>query len=697
MGKLLITTPHATTVSDTASQFSKLPPLTNLVQYSQKYGRTAQDKHAHPNQRLQFCHDDTCQITEHLHLKIETEDVELSRSLAIAISYTWGEFDRKDVVIGHSAQGNIVRMNLGKEWDIKELIVSLAMICIENGEEHGMEHAACWIDQLCIIQTQDDDIRTTLAKIPSIYRTLDVVALMPGSLCSCLQQQADWLYSEKELTPFSHRWGDMLTGCVHCLGLCSYFDRVWTRQELLYSQSIRIVRTSFDETPCVKSVDDVHNLSSFTNRLFIRYLQEGLTREQALLRIQSENLLFSGESYSSIQLYRGSSHDGRASRIQQVGFLLGQRLLRQEQETRQQDGKSRLHEFLYRLESMGRSNRRATKARDYVTSVWVDCPGYILPKDFKKMCLPSLLEDAVRQLENNHGVSIPVIRSTGILGNNLNESLLWRPMKYLGRQRIFGADQIYNVLIPGLQSIPITKKGEVPLCVLAPPIVALSRLAGEYSKVFSGQNSADVYEALKRVINNWPDPYITRALVWHGKFVMHSGRVIDRSIKFILFLLSYANRERGIEREGFGNMNVSSWDRSIEVDHYQLVYRLVTVVLGLDSQECQRRGLRLMVSLNYPICIGLTTMELGDGKARMSAKSWTQQDIGDVVTICAENPQKSRSATKEYGTLLLEGVKKEGSPTARYHINGVWVPFGFISSFKPGAFVEAGGQDGLLY
>jgi hypothetical protein len=40
--------------------------------------------------KLQFCHDNACQLSSDLHLKIEYNDVELSKSLAVAVSYAWG-------------------------------------------------------------------------------------------------------------------------------------------------------------------------------------------------------------------------------------------------------------------------------------------------------------------------------------------------------------------------------------------------------------------------------------------------------------------------------------------------------------------------------------------------------------------------------------------------------------------------------
>jgi len=39
-----------------------------------------------------------------LHLTVDFEDIELGKSSALAISYTWGEFDREDKFIGHDTE-----------------------------------------------------------------------------------------------------------------------------------------------------------------------------------------------------------------------------------------------------------------------------------------------------------------------------------------------------------------------------------------------------------------------------------------------------------------------------------------------------------------------------------------------------------------------------------------------------------------
>lgn len=72
-------------------------------------------------------------------------------------------------------------MELGCEWEIADFRTTLHDICHDN--------SFCWIDQLCIDQTDDAEIRTTLLKIPDIYRSFDVVVLFPGKPCSCYAER----------------------------------------------------------------------------------------------------------------------------------------------------------------------------------------------------------------------------------------------------------------------------------------------------------------------------------------------------------------------------------------------------------------------------------------------------------------------------------------------------------------------------
>lgn len=130
---------------------------------------------------LKSCQDQKCTFSTGLHLLVTSKTTSLERGNATAISYTWGEFDRRNVIVGHDKLGNIVKMQLGREWKTEEVVKTLANIC---AEEDGS--GACWVDQLCIPQDHPELVRRIIGQIPSIYRSFDVIAMMPGRPCKCL-------------------------------------------------------------------------------------------------------------------------------------------------------------------------------------------------------------------------------------------------------------------------------------------------------------------------------------------------------------------------------------------------------------------------------------------------------------------------------------------------------------------------------
>jgi len=118
----------------------------------------------------------------------------------------------------------------------------------------SFDRGACWIDQLCIPQ-KDAEIRKALASIPTIYRTLDVVVLMPGAPCKCLRERLKSLRDEEALgnsENYASAVVSDLTSCLNFISCSSWFNRVWTRQELLYSRRICVAWTAMTDAPCVR-------------------------------------------------------------------------------------------------------------------------------------------------------------------------------------------------------------------------------------------------------------------------------------------------------------------------------------------------------------------------------------------------------------------------------------------------------------
>lgn len=83
-------------------------------------------------------------------------------------------------------------------------------------------------------------------------------------------------------------------------------------------------------------------------------------------------------------------------------------------------------EFLKQLGRLQTTRRFANKPRDYVLSVWVDCPRYIVPKRHHDMSALELLYDACEQLYQNYGLNVGTHFPRDLFGDGEEGSELFR-------------------------------------------------------------------------------------------------------------------------------------------------------------------------------------------------------------------------------------------------------------------------------
>ncbi|KFY53031.1 hypothetical protein V496_07968 [Pseudogymnoascus sp. VKM F-4515 (FW-2607)] len=201
-----------------------------------------------------FCSADSCPLRsiERTHLLVSKSQIDLvkEKDAAVALSYTWGQFEHTKRLIGHSVDGEPVFLILGAEWDTVDITSCLVRL--------SLEHAGCWIDQLCMPQ-KEEEVRTALASIPLIYRSLDVVVLLPGAPCKCLQESLEMIQVAKQFgteEDFKSAHGAVQTRIFRCLNFvpsCSWFTRLWTRQEMLYSKHISVAWTGAGDSLCAEA------------------------------------------------------------------------------------------------------------------------------------------------------------------------------------------------------------------------------------------------------------------------------------------------------------------------------------------------------------------------------------------------------------------------------------------------------------
>ncbi|KAI9737442.1 MAG: hypothetical protein M1834_009596 [Cirrosporium novae-zelandiae] len=704
--------------------------------------------------KFQFCHDGECDFGEgELHLVIETSYVELRRGSARALSYTWGEFDRKQTEIGHYKDGRRATMELGQEWDILELVVTLQDLCLEPDQSQY-----CWIDQLCIAQDDAEEVRSTLAKIPDIYRNFDVIVLFPGSLCECQLRALDYLEAAVVADPSQQGkiypnvnvglcvWSQVMVGaCFNNLSYYAWFSRLWTRQELMYASRINTRWTGQNPSSCPTSVLDLdkHNtenipiisyeqntkdlLSSYVENMKDFYLShEQISSLEPTPRLWCERWMDEMENSGS------SSPDTRYSNIQQklidvsnvasveageslknwAAFHSADKRIRGEQSIvlrsrficgvtfesqlppiDKYKEEEKVNHFLHMLCGLIRTKRSATQLRDYVVAVWVDCPKYILPQGYKDMELPLLLQDAVKQLESNHGVSVATNALAGLFGCE-GPSALWRPALYLDSVAVRAADDIYGPLLVPKHHYGIYSEERLPLTRRPGTETPPANKVYNYDQIFATTPSADVFDFMVCMVKTWPINIIFsyRAYAMSPE---HNRALLDKNDMTELFckeVMHSASRDV-IERQPAARVDNPglflqrwniSWKHREEIDHKNAVYRLVCKALRLNEKMSRDKNLRLMVdrgSHDSPPRIGLT---------------WLDFDSEDDLTTCtirAASPFENDYQEKG----LFEAIETDvGEDVPTYRLIGVWVPSVDFPDSKVEKFANPYGKDGYL-
>ena len=634
------------------------------------------------------CKPCSCSSGKEQHLCLSLQSAELDRIKAVAISYTWGEFDRRDVYIGHSDinPDKKISINLGQEWSIPELSDRLC--------ELSTKHSALWMDQLCIPQNSSE-IRKTLAKIPDIYRTLDVVAVLPGRPpCKCFN---DWFIAER------NRWlrlgmgqrntesiGDLtlrvqgqILQCYSSVAFCSWYRRVWTRQEFFYSQTITITWCSKDPPPCVPctreeplSSTSIGDLNPYA-RLFLENAGGNTHAGREALFVEYQSFVTQGSLSALYYLQDHGIKGFGGSHLIFPLFIIGTPLTVGTKS-------ERIDRFLNSLSDHSMGERSATKARDYVVSVWTDCPSYSIPANYESMDVLELLEDAIRQFEANEGKTFATTCPQGLLGGT-EQTICWRPDNGLQSSNVHRSRHLYapartDTVLP-------LRNNLVPLRKTGTTSTSISSRAEDYKACCSTLSTAEMLYYMVQVTRNWNTDSQSRLSTWgkedglwlHKDAFMqeleHEGDALEAEnvAKFERIFLALLDPP-----EEAPDMQIAEfkqhWKGFPELDHYALVYRTVAYVLGVDYEACMKAGLRLLIARETPAMIGLIARNAG-----FQADKTVAEDHGETLTIWTgeEGAQK----------ILYEAIRhnndNQGLP--QYRVAGVWVPCSDVKEHDIGA------------
>jgi hypothetical protein len=433
------------------------------------------------------------QTLKDFHLVVTRREVELREGVAAAISYTWGEFDREKVAIGHSKDGVLVTLELGQEWWPRE---ELMKRLIDLSEENG----ALWMDQLCVPQ-KGDALRALLAKISLVYRTLFVHILLPGSLCKCL---AEWLNrhqlmelvkNERILFHHLHEpiWQDgfsdeledefkrLITSCVNAVGACSYFERMWTVHEIDSARRFRVTWASTKVQPCLKVGDAVEEVLApngqgrSVNPYLHNFISKSLaTGEQSrIIRFEVKRVINRWLSNQYAAFLESFFPDPGLTEYLTSRFLLGLTFSRKSENDVEEDWTpvptwdgDQLERFRIKLITLRDNFAKTTEERDYVLSVWTLCPGYKIPEGFRQMNVQALLEDALVQFECAYGYSLPILAPSGIFDAHISRgSALFRPTTCLREADITHIGVLYKRFATGFLEGPRLTDGHIKLAL----------------------------------------------------------------------------------------------------------------------------------------------------------------------------------------------------------------------------------------
>lgn len=389
---------------------------------------------------------------------------------------------------------------------------------------------------------------------------------------------------------------------------------------------------------------DLHRLQPYLALTFKKSLESGGSRSSAIRAIGNSITTTSVPGIQAVSDYTNTL--GQMSAASNLcRFFSGTKLERAQQLGSDGDVRAKVHTFMEQLVRLGAARRVATQERDYVVAVWVDCPGYVLPSNYKAMGLPALLDNAVWQLENNFRASPIVTAPTGIFGGCLESSGLWRPSRYIQRLSVKSTGTVYGVLSTQSVIAPSGKGFQLDRWIVG--TTALSRVAQPYQQMFGSRSTATALEAMASIAINWTsDSSQGQALKWAMNFNRQSVDAVTEGPEDVFRMSLIGCMDSGkVGVEWLGE----------NIDHHSVLYRMVTDMLGLDYDLCQSEGLVLMVSPQAS-CIGLL---------RAAVIESAQNNVTVLMSAVAS------------GCLAFEAEQvqvRPALPVPAYRVCGVWVP-----------------------
>ena len=665
--------------------------------------------------RFEICNNINCLgfNPDQRHLLVSTKDVALRKGAARAISYAWGQFDRQKRQIGHREDGQIVEMELGEDWDIPEFQHTLDRLCRASIEmdEYAQSPSTeyCWIDQICLKQDNPDQLREALQRIPDIYKTFEVFILMPGSRCTCLPELDRFTGSfdrgkDADNDTMLQDLKDRL--CWGMLAVYGWSSRIWTRQEMLYARKMRIVWTSPTVAKCTEkkealaSSDELDVVLSVSNaqwskneRLYtlesFERLRGGVTTGQEELprtKLASHFSHNMGLSYHLVRLVTVALANVTMTLIHWINmsklgendgainvaddefdtmknlfkFLNGEVMISpswstpDEAEATEDERGRQLYNFISDISQFATVRRHATKARDYVLAIWVDCPVYQIPRNYQEMSLGDLMVDAVQQLDAKAGIRLSTHLPAFLFGNKTLPHA-WQPREHLNKQQVASTADVYGSLrhmanhfyaaradikLPFHTVMYLESHGQVSNSFGLFQNVDVQRWLDTvvYERRSLGPNQLAAWRLLTDAVQNWKELFMRHCedrmsqSIFNTRHDFSKGH--DSPFEIWAFILARGENDRDhsssedqsetlaplmplvkqIISDTFNGAEDDVRSRAISsigscLSLNELAFKLTCCALGIDPATATATGLRLMLRDSPPM-LGLTRRKL---------------------------------------------------------------------------------------
>jgi hypothetical protein len=451
-------------------------------------------------------HFSTCTCThpsyESSHLVVRSFSAPLEHGAAIAVSYAIGDFGRERHVLGHHENdvNRSVTIQLGAEWELCGFTSKLVLL--------SEQKPAIWMDQLSILQNIDE-IRIGLQRVPQIYRTFEVVVLLPYPPCACLNES---LAKYKSHEDFVQEDGDfdidkVVKTCLNAVPIASWSFRLWTKQEFRYAREISLAFCSTKMPTCMKGMIEWYHADRGSSEYHLA-LNKYLRNRYDLSKIQaaSYGIASSAILWSLLkdQVLKGSSafdhyladfitktpnfkvsdvSDGMFRR--KAEFLLGAPISR---------GRGEGEGYIW----FGHAPMAQTACdiKDYVLAVFSEKQEYRIPVAWNSMDLCQLLDDATDRYELQWLSVLP--QGLFMLEPGSNRG---RPSLHIDPTKVRNMDDVYGSVRP-LGFTPITRFGTLMLGYRQQHDASYeSRLihSKTYQEAFGNKQTEDVLVFMRRV------------------------------------------------------------------------------------------------------------------------------------------------------------------------------------------------------